>query len=290
MVRGVLSNEGRNVTSREAAQWLMGHLNLDEGDVKVDMVAESRRSFVRDVELLTAKPPSVEAFVTPERYRKTVEIPASYYLERGYREETLRTFEVGLCIREASPEFGRVVYPVYDRWGKQIIGVVSRSTLPTCPSCKLCHRGDCPDDENRLPHLRWKVVGRFTDKHHLYNLWRAAPDIAHTKVVVVVEGAGDVWRLHEAGVRNVVGLFGSDLHDMQEILLQECGARHLIALTDMDEAGEKAAEALRRRCGTFMNVHRLRFEGKDVGELSVDEVKRQLKPFVESKCQRSQSN
>jgi DNA primase len=69
--------------------------------------------------------------------------------------------------------------------------------------------------------------------------------------VVVVEGFFDSMKVHQAGVRSVVGLMGRLSNEPQRHLLME-RFRHVTLMLDGDPAGRKAsaiiAETLRRHC------------------------------------------
>jgi DNA primase len=69
--------------------------------------------------------------------------------------------------------------------------------------------------------------------------------------VVVVEGFFDCMKVHQAGVRSVVGLMGSALYGPQRHVLME-RFRHVTLMLDGDPAGRKAsttiAETLRPHC------------------------------------------
>lgn len=129
----------------------------------------------------------------------------------------------------------------------------------------------------------------FVDKYHLYNLWRAKPYIYRSNCVVLVEGAPDVWRLEEAGIHNAVALMGAEVTDIQRSRLECLAVTSIVVAVDMDEAGRRAADVIRQRCGYIANIFRLELPDgrKDVAEMGVDEVKGHVLPFVLSKSKNS---
>jgi DNA primase len=131
---------------------------------------------------------------------------------------------------------------------------------------------------------KWLCSKDFKDKLHLYNYWRARPHIEKSRTVVVVEGPGDVWRLEEAGVRNSVALFGSSVSGQQRQLFNSIMGTFIV-LTDNDPAGEIAYSEIDELC-VHANVVRCRVpeRHKDVGEMSVDDVRTQIVPLILSKC------
>ena len=104
----------------------------------------------------------------------------------------------------------------------------------------------------------------------------AKDKILETSTAVLVEGQGDVWRMHEAGVENTVGIFGASLSDDQLVLLEASGALNLVILTDYDEARNKAAEQIMNKCGRRFNYYRPSISEKDVGDMTIDQIQNQI--------------
>ena len=128
---------------------------------------------------------------------------------------------------------------------------------------------------------KWMHSKGFRKSSYLYGLNMAKDKILETGVAVLVEGQGDVWRMHEAGVENTVGIFGSNLSDDQLVLLEQSGALNLIILTDHDEAGHRAADQIIKKCGRRFNYFRPTIPTKDVGDMSVEQIQEHLKPQIE---------
>jgi len=96
---------------------------------------------------------------------------------------------------------------------------------------------------------RYRVPPAFAKSEVLFNMHRASS--GQDNFVVVVEGFFDCMRVHQAGVRSVVGLMGSALYGPQRHVLME-KFRHVTLMLDGDPAGRKAsaiiAETLRPHC------------------------------------------
>jgi len=60
------------------------------------------------------------------------------------------------------------------------------------------------------------------------------------------------------------------------ILLEKSGAMEILALTDSDDSGIKAREKIRSRCSRMYNVKFLDLPSKDIGEMSIEEVRKLL--------------
>jgi DNA primase len=174
----------------------------------------------------------------------------------------LEAFDVGECLAENQPMSGRVVVPVYDE-DYNYVGCVGRSIK-----------------EHLQP--KWLHSKGFS-KNVLYGLNLTKERIMETGTVILVEGQGDVWRAFEAGLDMTVGIFGCSINDDQLILLERSGALNVVVFTDYDEAGNKAAEQIMKKCGRRFNYIRPEMpEGvKDVGDLTVEQIKELILPQLE---------
>lgn len=216
--------------------------------------------------------------------RKALQIPAEYYINRGYSAKVLDEYDVGFMKSRKSELYNRIVVPVYDPDGGGVIGAVGRSLYEKCGRCGLHHTSSCPtSDQDKRAASKWKTTTYFTDKHHLYNFWKAKEEIYKTRCVVITEGAGDVWRLVESGITNCVSVFGNKLSDPQEIRLQASGASTFIVARDMDESGAVLAQQVKDRFSSFGKVIILDLPTKDVGEMSVHQIRENIMPVVQAK-------
>ena len=88
----------------------------------------------------------------------------------------------------------------------------------------------------------------------MYNYGKAIKEIGRSCTIILVEGQGDVIKLHMAGIKNAVGIFGSHLSDSQVFLLQKSGALNVVIMTDNDEAGVDAFNIMKKRLGKLYNI------------------------------------
>lgn len=257
-VRGVLSEkENRKVSITETAKYCADFLSLD-----IDNIQESDTSQNDNVKILDVFNKAIVrecAALSREDIRSSISIPSTYFIERGFEPETLDFFDVGECMTANKPMSKRAVVPVYDE-EYNYVGCVGRST-----------------NESMKP--KWLHSKGFK-KSVLYGLNIAKNEIAKTKTAILVEGQGDVWKMHEAGFNNCIGIFGSSLNDDQLFLLEKSGALNLIILTDSDEAGNKAYNKILKLCGRRFNYYRPTISHKDVGDMTVDQIKEELIPQI----------
>jgi 5S rRNA maturation endonuclease (ribonuclease M5) len=255
--------------------WLCKLVRKNWNDITVDEEVIERSRFANQIQAFK-EITMQKTGVTRSMLRKHLEIPAEYYLKRGYSQEILDNFDVGLCQRPGKELYGRVVVPIYDESGEQAVAFTGRSIFEKCDKCGCYHNPTegCPDKGNRKNYSKWKHSGDSGST--LYNWWGARQSIRAKSHAVLVEGPGDVWRLREAGVDNVVGMLGAQLTDEQQILLERSGAMKLTLIRDNDAAGEMSEKKLREELSRSYKIKVLIPSAKDVGEMSVEKVKQEI--------------
>lgn len=238
-----------------------------------------RRAFNSAARRLNVSPrATVDRTWTPESYRRQLEVPSQYYIDRGYPAELMQRYDVG-----DSQKSQRSVVPIYDVDHKIIVGMSARTWYKKCPKCSYFHakEQECPKlIVDQINACKWKNSPGFEAAHFLYNLWFARPHIMKTSTIILVEGPGDVWRLEEAGIKNSVAIFGVDLTEEQLSLIESSWAMNVIVLTDNDEAGQQAAKDIKEK---LHRTHRLFFptlRGDDVGALQTDQVTSDIAPIL----------
>lgn len=293
-VRGVLSrtkydwNQDGDPTAsfQEAVDFCLGLINKSIKDIKVSRSDTEKTTFARIVENVkqTSSTSNPLSKITKAQVRQSLQIPASYYLSRGYSKEVLNKYDVGLCDNPKKEMYNRIVVPIYSLDGKYIIGCTGRSIFDTCNKCRHYHDPNdaCPNKEEGWKYCKWKHNFGFKSQEHLYNFWFAKDHIQKTKNIILVESPGNVWRLEEAGIHNSVAIFGSSMSDKQKLLIDSSGAMNIILLMDNDEAGQKASKQITDKCKKIYRIYSPTFEGPDVGELSVDQIKETIIPQISS--------
>ena len=212
---------------------------------------------------LQTKTPNIKEGPTPKQVRASLKFPADYYVSRGFKEETLNLFDVGVCVTKGKPMFGRIVVPVYDKDHQIMVGCVGRVSHEN-------YNGN-----------KWVNSKNFNSGSYLYGYWLAHEVIRKTQSIILVEGQGDVWRLHEAGIHNAVGIFGSSLSDAQARIIETSGVFNIIILTDNDKAGDKACQSIQDKCGRLYHIKEPEIDFKDVGDMTVEQIQQHLIPQIE---------
>lgn len=297
-VRGILSNQKRGwqrpgdraFSFDDTIQWLCDFLGVKFEDIDIDHEEIDKNRFIAQVATVQKAVNEKENSVSRNLARSKLIIPSQYYLCRGYTADILDRYDVGYCDEKSREMYGRVVVPVYDDDYNGVIGCTARTIEPQCPKCNLYHspEADCPDRDN-LPgyevvkYFKWRNNKGFKANNHLYNYWFAKDFIRSSQVVILVEGPGDVWRMVEAGIRNVVAIFGTDLSDEQQFILECSGATSVIVMLDNDDnnAGQLAAKEIKKKLERSFRLYFPQFDFHDVGDLHADKVTSDIKPFID---------
>ena len=260
LIRGTLSNrEGVDVGFSQALKWACGLLDVkrtttpaptqdysDEFTKLVDIIAEEE----------TIKKPSDPIEVVKLSY------PSKYFINRGFKQETLDHFGVGDCIIPTSKMYDRAVIPIHDEKGKNIIGIIGRTLK-----------------EYKSPKFLIYPKG-FNKCDCLYNYHRAIEYVNKTGTLFLVEGQGDVWRLYEAGIYNAMSLFGKTLSREQENKLHKMPLTHIIVLTDNDQAGRESKTQLQRQLNRMYKLTFPKLVTKDIGDMSINQIREKILPQI----------
>ena len=285
LVRGGLSRvkynwktEGdKEASFNETVEFLLNITQQNFGHIKSDEKSNSadKLKFASLINNFTT-PDITKTKFDIDTYRKKVEIPATYYLQRGYSIEVLDKYDVGTCKRPKKELYQRAVVPIYDESGEYILGFSGRSVHPECSQCKHYH------DPAKKCHFfpKWKHTKGFKKENCLYNYWYAKQHIAKTGVVVLVESPGNVWRLEEAGIHNSVAIFGAHLSQNQKNIIDTSGALSIVGLLDNDEAGKKGAKKIYEQCSKMYRLYFPKLKTNDIGDMNVDVVTSDIKPLI----------
>jgi DNA primase len=182
-------------------------------------------------------------------------IGLSYFKERGYREETIKKFQLGysldqwdaftktalenqydikylektgLTIVKENKQFdrfkGRVIFPIHSMSGR-VLGFGGRILDATKKAAK---------------YLNSPASAIYDKSKILYGIYYAKKDIAKENNCYLVEGYTDVITLHQAGISNVVASSGTALTPDQIRLIKRLTS-NITVLFDGDAAGLRAS-------------------------------------------------
>lgn len=237
-----------------------------------------------------------EEYVVPNLYelgtltrgqvRSRLDIPAKYYLERGYSSEILDHYDVGTCKDNTKSMANRVVLPIYDLSGK-MFGCSARSIYEKCEACGFFHSVSEECSTNRFINAnrgKWKHGYNFKSGQYLYNLWYSHRELTRTRVAILVESPGNVLRLEESGIHNSVAILGSSLSGQQLAILSSFGVATLVLLFDNDLAGQVCKDRVIKNCSKNYNIINIDLPSryKDIGSMAIADIYKYILPKTEN--------
>lgn len=281
LIRGIKSKEtGKNFSWKDAVNWLVkfnGMKTINELVLPNEQVINRRKS-TRTLHKLNIGNSKVTSGWSRDWVRDKLEIPAKYYIDRGFSPAILDKYDVGYY----KPQ-NRVSVPVYDDDYKFCVGFAARSLNEQCKKCNLYHESDkqCPKEvSDIISATKWKNSLDFESSNYLYNYWFAKKEILKNGTAILVEGPGDVWKLEENNIKIGLALFGVELTESQRVILDRSGALSLIILLDNDEAGINASKILKQKLGRAYRLYFPKITSKDVGDLHSDAITSDIQPFI----------
>jgi len=225
-------------------------------------------------------------------------IGLSYFKERGYTDQTVKTFGLGYSFREKdsfstlaitkgySGEFleksgigirnergwydrfwGRVMFPIYSMSGR-VLGFGGRVLDSTAKTAKYLN-----SPENPIYH-KSKV---------LYGLFQAKASIIKKDLCYLVEGYTDVISLYQSGVTNVVSSSGTAL-TVEQISTIQRFTKNVTILYDGDAAGIRASfRGIDMFLEAGMNVRVILFpDGEDPDSYAKNRSEEELTQFLDT--------
>lgn len=200
-------------------------------------------------------------------------MPDRYFIYRGIDSAILKRHSVGYWQKTGTFMDKRAIVPIFDS-NNNLVGFSGRTILPD-------------EEYEALNYSKWIHALDFVsfkteifDKsNHLYALNLNKDYIKEAKLVYIVEGPMDLWRLEMAGIKNVVATLGINLSPAQLNLLVGLNIEKIVICYDNDKnkAGFNAAVKIKNQLeGLIDVVIKCPIGFKDYGEMSIEEIKRQL--------------
>ncbi len=258
LVKGILSKrKHKDVEFSEVLRYICNLYHFDKKEIqKVKEEAVKENDFKEIVDIFTPK--------TYNKISKPIQPidisdSCSYFEHRGFLKETLKHFGVGDCISDCKLK-NRAVIPVHDAEG-EIVGYIGRATKPYITPKFIFSKG-------------------LVKTNYLYNYHRAIESVMKTSCLFIAEGQGDVWRLYEAGVKNCVSIFGKEISEAQKHQILNLNITTLVILTDDDQAGRESKFHMQRQFSRMFSLKFPILTKKDIGDMSVEKVKKEILPYV----------
>lgn len=228
-------------------------------------------------------------------------IGLSYFKERGFRDETIKKFDLGYCLDEwdhftnaaiskgyqlkylestgltivkDNKQFdrfkGRVMFPIHSMSGR-ILGFGGRILTA---------------DKKAAKYLNSPESDIYHKSKILYGIYQAKKEIAKQDNCFLVEGYTDVISFHQSGIENVVASSGTALTPDQIRLISRL-TKNITVLFDGDAAGIRASiRGIDLILEQGMNVKVVQFpDGEDPDSFAKSHSDSELKEFLETAAQ-----
>lgn len=249
LVRGLLSKKHkRDVSFDEVNDFLkdFGHVDYAQSDINHAFFSQDKVASIK---------------ISREAIRKKLQIPAQYFLQRGFSKEVLNKYDVGLYKNKKSKLYNRCVAPIYDVDYQHVIGITGR-------------------DISGKSKIKW-MHSSFPRENTLYNSWFAKQFIQENNTCILVESLGNVWRLEEAGFHQSLAMFGTQLSFGQMRQLSRLGILNIVLLLDNDKAGKESAAKIVKKLKGLYNIviPEMKYED-DIAECKIDYLQDKLTPIL----------
>ncbi len=257
LIAGVLSARcGENLEFKDALQWISKEFDTSKYKGNYNNIsAVDEDEFSQLIKNIKKKEYSIQD--------KAIDIgcdacvPSSYFYGRGFKKTTLKYFGVGDCNDKGIMK-ERAIIPIHNDSGQILVGAIARSVK-----------------EYRQPKFLFYPSG-FNKRFCFYNFHRAIKKAKETNCLYILEGQGDVWKMHECGVKNAVSIFGKTISKEQEQKIRGLPITKLVILTDNDQAGREARVQIKRQLGRMYNLIFPKLENKDIGDMKIKDIKEKI--------------
>jgi len=246
--------EHEKISYTEAIRWLGKKYNVEIEETETDPEYREQQQVADSLGIINifGRDFFAQQLLETENGRA---VGLSYLVERGFSEETIKTFQIGYCPderaafttealkRKYNPDYllrsglvaqrngeyvdnyrDRIIFPIHNPIGK-VIGFGARLIKKNDKAPKYINT-----PENEL----------YVKSKTLYGMHFARHTIDKQNECLLVEGYTDVVSLHQAGVTNVVASGGTSLTPDQLRLVKKY-TNNLTIVYDGDAAGVKAA-------------------------------------------------
>lgn len=234
-------------------------------------------------------------------------IGLSYFKERGFREDTIKKFDLGYCLDEWDAFTKEALAKGYDlkyldktgltivregqdgRGGKQFDRFKGRVMFPIhSMSGRILGFGGrtLSSDKKTAKYVNSPESDIYHKSKILYGIYHAKKEIAKQDNCFLVEGYTDVISFHQSGIENVVASSGTALTPDQIRLVNRL-TKNITVLFDGDAAGVRASiRGIDLILEQGMNVKVVAFpEGEDPDSFAKKHSDAELRDYLENSAQ-----
>lgn len=241
------------------------HQLAEQYNVELPKLGVNREATGLKQALLDANSTAASFFQENLRHPQLGQAARAYLHQRGFNEETIRKFRIGLApagydnllksplMRKFNPELllqaglikrsergslydtfrERLMFPIRDEAGR-VIAFGGRIMPEADQAAKAAGK-------HSAKYLNSPETPLFSKSRVAYGLDLARQRIVETKTVAIVEGYTDVVMAHQYGASNVVSVLGTALTESHVTVLRRF-ADKIVLLFDGDAAGDLAVD------------------------------------------------
>lgn len=179
-------------------------------------------------------------------------IGLSYFKERGFREATIKKFQLGYALDERDEFTKKAIDKKFNIEHLRTLGLTSKSdldffrsrvmfTIHNISGKVVAFAGRTLSSDKKQPkYINSPESEIYNKRAVLYGLYFAKDAIRKNDECILVEGYTDVITLHQGGIENVVASSGTSL-TKEQIRLIKRYTPNIKIIYDGDPAGVKAA-------------------------------------------------
>jgi len=292
--------EHEHYTYPEAIKWLAKKYNIEIEETE-QTSEEKAQMNERESMFLVSKFAKDYFYVTMLNTHKGKAIGLSYFKERGFRDDTIKTFELGYCLDEWSGFTDAAIAKGYDikylastgltivKENKQFDRFKGRVMFPIhSMSGRILGFGGriLTADKKAAKYLNSPESDIYHKSKILYGIYQAKKEIAKQDNCYLVEGYTDVISFHQSGIENVVASSGTALTSDQIRLVNRL-TKNITVLFDGDAAGIRASiRGIDLILEQGMNVKVVQFpDGEDPDSFAKAHSTEQLKAHLDNNSQ-----
>lgn len=195
------------------------------------------------------------------------QIGLPYFKERGFRENTIKRFELGFALRQRDYLTKLALEKGYKKESMQKLGLTSQKDfdffrdrvmfpIHNLSGKVIAFGGRTLSSDKKIPkYINSPETDIYNKSNSVYGIYQAKTDIRRKDNCILVEGYTDVISLSQAGIENVISSSGTSLTEGQ-IRVVKRFTSNITILYDGDAAGVKAAlRGIDLILDQDMNVH-----------------------------------
>jgi len=283
LIRGLLSRQkhkwskpqDQNVSFLSTIKWCENLFGCEVDGYKIEIERNADTKLSGLINSSKIKEVEYKLNIPKEEFLANLEIPSNYYIDRGFKKETLINFDVGDCYQPDSLMYGRSIVPIYNVNGDMVVGYTGRSVWDECELCKKHHnpKNLCPNKEYAKYYTKWRHNSGFPSNFIIYNYFTGFSYAQKANAAILVEGTGHVWKLWEAGFPNSFAVFGTHMGQQQKYVLDKIGVHNLILIPDKGPGGKSFVDNIANLCKNTYNIYAAKTTYKDdIAECSIEKI------------------